>query len=92
MITSLKSVFKARLEKYEKLSHDHFDTMEMLISHKDELLDEFETDDENHPNEQALMAIQRRINIEMEIGDRIKASWEEANDVLDFIISRQQAD
>ena len=92
MITRLKSVFKARLEKYEKLSHDHFDTMEMLISHKDELLDEFETDDENHPNEQALMAIQRRINIEMEIGDRIKASWEEANDVLDFIISRQQAD
>ena len=92
MITSLKSVFKARLEKYEKLSQDHFDTMEMLIRHKDELLDEFESYDENHPNEQALMAIQQRMNIEMEIGDSIKASWEEANDVLDFIINRQQAD
>ena len=74
VIPSLKSVFKARLEKYEKLSPDHFDTMEMLIRHKNELLDEFESDDENHPNEQALMAIQRRMNIEMEIRDRIKAS------------------
>ena len=50
MITSLKSVFKARLEKYEKLGQDHHDTMEMLIRHKKELLDKFETDDENHPN------------------------------------------
>lgn len=90
MIGTLMEAMLVRHAEIKEQAEMHMITRDWLIEEIDRLVEKGGCVEENHPYEKELIAMQHRLNIEMQFGKALLERMDEWSDAFDFLQSRSE--